>query len=393
MAETRLSKVLIKQQKFDEQGNPVFDEQGNPVYVYTEAPFAADIDDFIVYDDNGAANSVKDFVFGATNPGTFESIKDQTGKITTDNSMWSKLNTTTQECYKILDNNASFWNGLSQASYEETTNSTHLASGTEINKVNFYGDDVITAEADRKKLVSLGALEDFAKRIPTMGNANGIALGKGSQAEQENSFAASGGIAQYPNSIAIGPGTTTWKEGQVTLGKYNELDWNADLIIGIGDSTENLKTGLKLIPNNAYHTSVLRPTLYTDAFNAHGEWVATCDWRSGVLTQSTGMNSITIEQPLELWTKAIVCLNGVDATDSILASQSIIIMPKDMYSFGKGVIWHSNRIDSGSASASTINVTSVGYDDLNKKITINLSVSVGQMTNIYYACEFTGMAM
>jgi hypothetical protein len=105
------------------------------------------------------------------------------------------------------------------------------------------------------------------------------------------------------------------------------------------------------------------------------------------------MNSITIEQPLELWTKAIVCLNGVDETDSILASQSIVIMPKDMFSPGSGVIWHSNRIDSGSASASTINVTSVRYDDLNKKITINLSVSVGQMTKIYYACEFTGMAM
>lgn len=393
MAETRLSKVLIKQQKLDEQGKPVFDEQGNPVYVYTEVPFAADIDDFIVYtDDEGTAHSVKDLVFGDTPPSDFITKGD----------MWTQLKTQADACQKTLTDNASFWDGLSKAEYTQpsdpdsatSVNGEYLASGDQINALRFYGEDAgDSMEGEREKLISLGALEDFAKRIPTMGNANGIALGKGSKAEQTNSFAVSGGIAQYPNSVAIGPGTTTWKEGQVILGKYNELDWNADLIIGIGDSAENLKTGLKLIPNNAYHTSSLRPTLYTDAFNAHGEWVSTCDQRSGVLTQSTGMNSVTIEQPLELWTKAMVCLNGVDATDSILASQSIIIMPKDMLSPGSGVIWHSQRIDSGSASASTINVTSVRYDNLNKKITINLSVSVGQMTQIYYACEFTGMAM
>lgn len=380
MAETRLSKVLIKQQKFD--------EQGNPVYVYTEVPFAADIDDFMVYTTEGTAHSVKDLVFGDTPPTDF----------VTNGDMWTQLKTQANKCQQILDNNASFWNGLSNENYQDPSEdgdagSSYLVTGDDINNLNFYGNDYFNSLDNKDKLVSLGALEDFAKRIPTMGGVNGIALGTGSQAEQTNSFAVNGGIAQYPNSVAIGPGTTTWKEGQVTLGKYNELNRNANFIIGIGDSTENLKTGLALTPDNAYHTSTLRPTLYTDAFNAHGEWVATCDQRRGALTQETGMNSIIIEQPLELWTKAIVCLNGVDENDSILTSQSITIMPRNMYSPGNGVIWHSNEIDSNSASASTINVTSVRYDNLNKKITINLSVSVGQMTQIYYACEFTGMAM
>lgn len=250
MAETRLSKVLIKQQQLD--------EQGKPIDVYTEAPFAADIDDFIVYDDNGAANSVKDFVFGATNPGTFESIKDQTGKITTDNSMWSKLNTTTQECYKILDNNKSFWNGLSQAEYIQpsdpdsavSVNGEYLASGDQINALRFYGEDAgDSMEGEREKLVSLGALEDFAKRIPTMGDANGIALGKGSKAEQENSFAVSGGIAQSSNSIAIGPGTEASVNNQTVIGQYNIPDVNASFILGAGTNSFNRKNAMKVIKN------------------------------------------------------------------------------------------------------------------------------------------------
>lgn len=305
MAETRLSKVLIKQQKLDEQGNPVFDEQGNPVYVYTEAPFAADIDDFMVYDDNGAANSVKDFVFGATNPDTFKSIKDTTGQITTDNSMWSKLDTKTKECYQVLDDNKSFWNGLSQASYEETTNGTYLASGTEVNIVNFYGEDKITAEADRKKLVSLGALEDFAKRVSTMGNpnnlteGNGVAFGDKAKAAS-NSFAFSGdaegsettsfhsqtneannviafrsqvdsdgavaldgqvwgadgiaikGVVSADKGIAIGPGTEASANNQTVIGHYNIPDANASFILGTGTNSSNRNNAMKVI-NNILH--------------------------------------------------------------------------------------------------------------------------------------------
>jgi hypothetical protein len=46
--------------------------------------------------------------------------------------------------------------------------------------------------------------------------------------------------------------------------------------VGTGTS-QQAKTGLKLTASNTYHASSLRPTLYTDAFNAHGEWVSTCD--------------------------------------------------------------------------------------------------------------------
>lgn len=248
MAETRLSKVLIKQQKFDEQGNPVFDEQGNPVYVYTEAPFAADIDDFMVYTDEATAHSVKDLVFGDTPPSDF----------ITNGNMWKQLKTQADACQKILTDNASFWNGLSQAEYIQpsdpdsavSVNGEYLASGDQINALRFYGEDAgDSMEGEREKLVSLGALEDFAKRIPTMGDANGIALGKGSQAEQENSFAVSGGIAQQPNSIAIGPGTEASVNNQTVIGQYNIPDANASFILGTGTNSFNRKNAMKVIKN------------------------------------------------------------------------------------------------------------------------------------------------
>lgn len=422
----------------------------------TSAHFAADINNFIVYDNNGAENSVKDCVFGATNPGTFKPIKDTAGNITTDNSMWSKLDTKAQECYDILDKNKNFWNGLSTDSYQEPkakveTVSKYLATGDQINQINFYGSDAITnpdilIEAQRPypkdKLVTIGALEDFAKRIPTMGGLNhslnegsiavgeyatdmpsgaaansiawnGLAQGAKSTAIHGMAYGSNGvaihGIAGGANSIALGPdvyvgmdngvgigSNLNVDQSAVVLGRYNESlekdrEKERDIRFAVGVGTQKeAKTGLKLTVNNAYYTSGFRPTLYTDAFNAHGEWVATCAWSSGTLDQS-GMNSFTIDQPLELWTKAMVCLNGVDASNSILTSQSIIIMPKDMRQPGNGVIWHSNRIDSNSTPA--INVKSVSYDASSKEIAITLTLNVGQMTNIYYACELTGMAM
>lgn len=228
---TQISKVLI-----DTTG----DGQGDKT-----AHFAADIDNFMVYDDDGAESSVKDLVFGNTDPGTFKSTE------TEDNSMWNKLNTKTQECYNILNNNKSFWNGLSNASYEETTDGAYLASGTEVDKVNFYGEDQITAATDRKKLVPLGALEDFAKRIPTMGGYHDIgqdhvALNPNSSATGINSFAVNGGQATQKNSIAIGPGTLAWAEDQVVLGQYNQLDTDAQIIIGTGTSETNRRNGLKI---------------------------------------------------------------------------------------------------------------------------------------------------
>lgn len=251
MAETRLSKVLIKQQKFD--------EQGNPVYVYTEAPFAADIDDFIVYtDDEGTAHSVKNLVFGDTPPSEFITKGD----------MWAQLKTQADACQKTLTDNASFWDGLSKAEYTQpsdpdsaaTVNGEYLASGDQINALRFYGEDAgDSMEGEREKLISLGALEDFAKRIPTMGDANGIALGKGSKAEQENSFAVSGGIAQSSNSIAIGPGTEASVNNQTVIGQYNIPDANASFILGTGTSPYDRKNAMKVIKN-----TLCLPTIRSD---------------------------------------------------------------------------------------------------------------------------------
>lgn len=251
MAETRLSKVLIKQQKFD--------EQGNPVYVYTEAPFAADIDDFIVYtDDEGTAHSVKNLVFGDTPPSEFITKGD----------MWAQLKTQADACQKTLTDNASFWDGLSKAEYTQpsdpgstiTVNGEYLASGDQVNALRFYGEDAgDSMEGEREKLVSLGALEDFAKRIPMMGDANGIALGKGSKAEQENSFAVSGGIAQSSNSIAIGPGTEASVNNQTVIGQYNIPDANASFILGTGTSPYDRKNAMKVIKN-----TLCLPTIRSD---------------------------------------------------------------------------------------------------------------------------------
>lgn len=256
MAETRLSKVLIKQQQLD--------EQGNPVYVYTEVPFAADIDDFIVYtDDNGAAHSVKDLVFGDTPPSDF----------ITNGNMWKQLKAQTDACQKTLTDNASFWDGLSKASYAETTNGAYLASGVEVSKVNFYGEDTITAEIDRKKLVSLGALEDFAKRVPTMGGShnigqNHVALNPDSQATGTNSFAVNGGMATQENSVAIGPGTVVWAEDQTVLGQYNELDSEALLVIGAGTSEGNRRNSLKIDKDG----NVWLPKMRKGSNNLNDNW-------------------------------------------------------------------------------------------------------------------------
>lgn len=249
----QISKVLI-----DTTG----DGQGDKT-----AHFAADIDNFMVYDDDGAESSVKDLVFGNTDPGTFKSTGIQ------DNSMWNKLNTKTQECYNILNNNKSFWNGLSNANYEETINGTYLASGTEVNKVNFYGEDHVTSAADRKKLVSLGALEDFAKRIPTISGYHDIgqdhvALNPNSQATGTNSFAVNGGMATQENSVAIGLGTVAWAEDQTVLGQYNQIDSEALLVIGAGTSEGNRRNSLKIDRDG----NIWLPKLRKGSNNLNDNW-------------------------------------------------------------------------------------------------------------------------
>lgn len=245
----------------------------------TAAHFAADINNFMVYDDDGAESSVKDLVFGNTDPGTFKSTD------TADNSMWGQLNTKAQECYDILDKNKSFWNGLSKAGYEEKTSGTYLASGAEVGKVNFYGDDAITAAADRKKLVSLGALEDFAKRVPIIGGNNigqgHVALNSKSSATGINSFAVNGGIAkgtnsialnggqaQANNSVAIGNGTYASQEGQIVLGQYNAENEDAIFIIGTGTSDADRKNSLIIDKNG----NIQLPKMRKGSNNLNDNW-------------------------------------------------------------------------------------------------------------------------
>ena len=226
----------------------------------TAAHFAADINNFMVYDDDGAESSVKDLVFGDTDPGTFKSTD------TADNSMWGQLSTKAQECYDILDKNKSFWNGLSKEQYHEPGKGegTYLASGNQMQSLWFYGDDMDSIEGEEEKLVSLGALEDFAKRIPTMGGYHDIgqdhvALNPNSSATGTNSFAVNGGIAWGNNSIAlnggqamannsvsIGKGTFTSKDGQVVLGQYNARNENAIFVIGTGTSDASRRDGFKI---------------------------------------------------------------------------------------------------------------------------------------------------
>ena len=238
MAEKQLSQVTIKHTGGD-----------------TTAHFAADINNFMVYtDDKGTAHSVKKLVFGDTPPTEFVEK----------GNMWTQLKTQADNCQKILNDNASFWNGLSKASYPETTNSDYLASGAEVNKVNFYGEDQITSATDQKKLVSLGALEDFAKRVPKMGgshdigqdhvalNPNSSATGTNSFAVNEgiawgnNSVALNGGQAMTNNSVSIGKGTFTSKDGQVVLGQYNARNENAIFVIGTGTSDASRRDGFKI---------------------------------------------------------------------------------------------------------------------------------------------------
>ena len=280
MAEKQLSQVIIKHTDGD-----------------TTAHFAADIDNFMVYTDTATAYSVKDLVFGKNKDGSPVKPTDFAQE-----SMWIQLKDQADACQKTLTDNASFWDGLSKASYAEKTNGTYLASGTEVNKVNFYGEDKITTEADRKKLVSLGALDDFAKRVPTMGNPNNLAEGNGvafgDQAKAaSNSFAFNGdaegsntisfhsqtnqannviafnsqvdsngavaldgqvwgedgiaikGIVSADEGIAFGPGTEASAKNQTVIGQYNIPDANASFILGTGTSSYNRKNAMKVIKN------------------------------------------------------------------------------------------------------------------------------------------------
>lgn len=168
----------------------------------TSAHFAADIDDFMVYTTDATAHSVKKLVFGTTPPNEFITKGD----------MWTQLKTQADACQKILTDNASFWDGLSKAHYKDPTDNDnytmkYLATGDDVNKVSFYGNDIITDQSNKDKLVSLGALEDFAKQIPTMGNPNNLAEGNGvafgDQAKAaSNSFAFSGD-AEGSNTISF----------------------------------------------------------------------------------------------------------------------------------------------------------------------------------------------
>lgn len=231
----------------------------------TSAHFAADINNFMVYDNNGAENSVKDSVFGATDPGTFKSIKDTAGNITKDNSMWSQLATKAQECYDILDKNKSFWDGLSKAEYTQPSDpdsparvdGEYLASGDQINALHFYGEDAgDSMEGQRQKLISLGALEDFAKRIPTMGGSHDIGqdhVAFGAEAEAASGSFAVYGEASGASSVAIGPNTKSKATNQIAIGNATSCgSLDGQVVIGSnikGDDTSSLIIGPLKIQN------------------------------------------------------------------------------------------------------------------------------------------------
>lgn len=414
---TQISKVLI-----DTTG----DGQGDKT-----AHFAADIDNFMVYTDTATAHSVKDLVFGDTPPSDF--IKN--------GDMWTQLKTQADRCVTTLTANASFWNGLSNENYQDPSEdgdagSSYLATGDDINNLNFYGNDYFTSSDNKDKLVSLGALEDFAKRIPTMGAANtvgtnaisigqqanglpskaavnsiavgGIAQGENSvafngQAKGKTSVALAGGQANATNGVAIGPNTEVnafngigigsnlrVNDAVVILGRYNapfeSMANTPCFAVGVGTSDTNRKTGLILEATNSYAAGSLRPTLYTDAINVHGEWVSTCAWVQGTVTQN--MESLIISQPLKLWTKATVLLTGLDSAGIKVASQMITIMPYNMYS-AEGVHWYAHTVNSTSTrSIAVTNVVQTG-----SSLIFTLSVSGLGGGSLKYSCEFTGMGM
>lgn len=328
MAEKQLSQVTIKHTSGD-----------------TTAHFAADIDDFMVYtDDKGTAHSVKKLVFGDTPPTDF----------VTKGNMWAQLKTQADRCQQTLDMNASFWNGLSNENYQDPSEdgdagSSYLATGDDINNLHFYGSDYFDS-ASKDKLVSLGALEDFAKRIPTMGNTPTIVLGCNPE----------------------------------------DLTSATRFAIGIGDANQK-KTGLRLeqTPNEGY--SSMRPTLYTDGYVAHGETVATCAWANG--SQERSSAPIVINQPLELWTKAIIVLNGFNQDGNKCASQMVTIMPDNPWNVSQ-VYWHCHETNlSASSSTIYIDISKVEYKNSQLILTLSVSTGNGYMTNIAYACEFAGIAM
>lgn len=269
----------------------------------TTAHFAADIDNFIVYDKStGSAYTMKDLLFGNDKNGQPVEPTDFAYE-----SMWRQLEDKADRCIDILDQAKDFWNGLSEEEYKEPTengesSAQYLATGDEVNKINFYGNDQFLDQNAKDKLISLGALEDLVKRIPTMGNPNnlakenGVAFGDQAKAAS-NSFAFNGdaegsntisfhsqtnkannviafnsqvdsngavalngqvqgedgiaikGMVSAEDGIAIGSGTEASANNQTVIGHYNIPDPNASFILGTGTNTYNRKNAMKVIKN------------------------------------------------------------------------------------------------------------------------------------------------
>lgn len=297
MAETRLSKVLIKQQKLDEQGNPVFDQQGNPVYVYTEAPFAADIDDFMVYTDTATAYSVKDLVFGKNKDGTPVQPTDFAQE-----SMWVQLKTQADACQKTLTDNASFWDGLSKAEYKEPENGNgdYLASGDEINEIQFYGDSPIGDKEE--KLVSLGALDRFAKQITTFGESDRIKIGKDASVNDLR-------------QVAIGPGAVCNRDGGgVAIGSYNN-NRDAQFAVGNGISNSNRST-LFYVQDNILHLpkGVVQTDNNRELVNGEG-----VPWYKSVKLEAELNDLISISHPIEI----VLRFRGIGVNDDKLGNNAV----------------------------------------------------------------------
>jgi hypothetical protein len=73
----------------------------------------------------------------------------------------------------------------------------------------------------------------------------------------------------------------------------------------------------------------------------------------------------------------------------------VTVMPESLES-SRQIYWYAHDMSSSASSsaggsATYINISNVEY--INSYLKLTLSVSVGIMTTISYACEFTGMAI
>lgn len=239
----------------------------------TTAHFAADIDNLMVYETADATpHSVQELLFGSINPA--DKFSEQ--------SMWQQLDSKAQECVNILNNNATFWDGLSKEEYKEPENGNgdYLASGDEINEINFYGDSPIIDKEE--KLISLGALDRFAKQITTFGESDRIQFGKDASTNASN-------------QVAIGSGAISRHRGGTVIGPYNSINSNAQFAVGNGTSDSNRST-LFYVQDNILH-------LPKGAVQADGRVLVNGEgvpWYNSVKLEAELNDLISISNPIEI---------------------------------------------------------------------------------------------